>query len=66
MTGVSAINDYSLILDKAKVGEIVTSLFINARHTETTTVVGTNSRTSATPNNGAGFIFNCQWDFRTS
>lgn len=37
---------------------------MSARHTETAEVVGTNTGSSATQGNGAGFTFATSFDFR--
>lgn len=64
-SGVDLINNYGMELSKNTVGEIVSSVAINAHHTEDGTIVGTNTQDSSNQNNGAGFTFASEFDFRT-
>ncbi|KAL4431665.1 hypothetical protein ABPG74_017294 [Tetrahymena malaccensis] len=64
LTGVLRIDSYGMNLQSNYVGQLAPQISINARHTETTTVVGTNTGSSDTPQNGAGFTFVTSYDFR--
>lgn len=48
VTNITSIDNYSVNLSESKVGEIASQISINARHTESYTVVGTNSLNSQT------------------
>lgn len=62
---ITSIDDYSINLNLAYVGQMQSNVTLNARHTEDTVTacVGTNTRKSDTPNNGAGVTFMTKWDF---
>ncbi|EAS05883.1 transmembrane protein, putative (macronuclear) [Tetrahymena thermophila SB210] len=64
LTGILRIDSYGMNLQNNYVGQLAPQISINARHTETTTVVGTNTGSSDTPQNGAGFTFVTSYDFR--
>ena len=63
-SGILSIDNYNIDLSNAKVGEKQDQVVINCRHTEQGIVVGTNTKTSDTQNNGAGFTFVTSYDFR--
>ncbi|KAL4508570.1 hypothetical protein ABPG72_003874 [Tetrahymena utriculariae] len=64
LTGILRIDSYGMNLQNNYVGQLAPQISINARHTEITTVVGTNTGSSDTPQNGAGFTFVTSYDFR--
>ncbi len=62
---ITSIDDYSINLNLASVGQMQSNVTLNARHTEDTVTacVGTNTRKSDTPNNGAGVTLMTKWNF---
>jgi hypothetical protein len=63
--GIKLINNYGIDLSGNSVGDLVDSVAVNAHHTEDGDIIGTNTLDTSTQNNGAGFTFTSEFDFRS-